>query len=213
MKFCCVRSASTSLGFLFIVFVPALASAQNHIYDAIGRLRWSTQASGASTAFGYDPNGNLLSVTNVSPGQDTDGDGIPDSFELLWTGGANFTGLDGSNDEEGDGLINLLEFALARNPFVSDAGNLTPVSLEPSGADRYLTLRYRRPKQGTALLDYKAEVSLALNSSTWSSDPADVEELSVVDQGGGVELVTVRARAAISAANRMFLRLRVTRIP
>jgi YD repeat-containing protein len=189
------------------------ASADTHIYDAIGRLRGSTQSSGATTAFSYDPNGNLLSVTNISPGQDSDGDGIPDSFELLWTGGTNFTDLDASIDEEQDGLINLLEFALARNPFVSDVNNLTPVSIEPSGGNQYLTIRYLRPKQGPALLDYKVEVSYDLNSGTWSSDPADVEQLGVVDQGGGVELVTMRAKTAIGAADKLFLRVRVTKLP
>lgn len=198
---------------VFLLLGASWASAQTHIYDAIGRLRWSTQASGASTAFSYDPNGNLLSVTNVSPGQDTDGDGLPDSFELLWSGGADFTSLDASIDEESDGLINLLEFALARDPFTPDAANLTPVSIEPNGTDQYLTIRYLRPKQGPALLEYKVEVSFDLAAGSWSSDPADVEELGVADQGGGIELVTVRAKAAVSTANRAFLRLRVTKLP
>ena len=198
---------------LCLLLGSSWTSAQTHIYDAIGRLRWSTQASGASTAFSYDPNGNLLSVTNVSPGQDFDGDGLPDSFELLWTGGANFTSLDAMIDDEGDGLINLLEFALARDPFASDAASPPPVSIDPDGADRYLTIRYLRPKQGPALLDYKVEVSFDLASGSWSSDPADVEQVAVVDQGGGVELVTVRTRAAVGANNRAFLRLRVIKLP
>jgi YD repeat-containing protein len=207
------RARWCSFCFCLFFLVAGDSFAQTHVYDSIGRLRWTTQAGGASISYAYDQNGNLLSVANITPGQDSDGDGLPDSFEILWTGGASTTALDPGADPERDGLINFLEFALARRPDSPDAAALTPVSIELSGPERYVTFRYLRPKQGPALLDYKAEVSFDLASGQWSSDPADVEQVAVLDQGGGVELVTIRARTAISAASQIFLRLRITKLP
>lgn len=207
-------SARLALVILFLgLFWPAWTPAQTHVYDALGRVIWSTQAGGAATVYGYDPNGNLLSIAHIAPGIDVDSDGLPDSFELFYTSGASAIAISPEIDEEKDGLINLLEFALAREPFVCDARALTPVSIVPGAGNQYLTIQYRRPKQGTVLLDYQVEVSTDLAGGVWSSAAADVEQISRADQGGGIELVTVRAKAGVTTANKMFLRLRVTKLP
>ena len=189
--------------------------AQTHVYDAAGRLRWSTQPGGAATAYTYDPAGNVLSVSNVSPGQDTDGDGMPDSFEFQWTGATSITALDGALDPDGDGVVNLLEFAFARDPDRSDVVKhgfaLTAVSVEPHGAgpEHYLHLTFVRPKQGPATLDYYLQVSTTLDAATWSADPAYVEIVEITDLGGGIERVKGRSNLVVEAVPRVFLRVRV----
>jgi YD repeat-containing protein len=198
----------------FSLLLPIKLSAQTHVYDSIGRLRWSTQPNGASTSFSYDAANNLLSVTNVSASADSDADGMPDSFEIQWTGGVSTTALAPGDDPEKDSIINLAEFAFARGVTVGDIQALTPVSIEPpSGANRYLTLRYTRPKNGTLFLNYITETRAELVSGAWSSAAADVEQVSVVDQGGGIELVTVRALATVSSGTKRFLRVRINKLP
>lgn len=189
--------------------LSASAPGQSHSYDAAGRLIWSTQPSGAATAFGYDPAGNILSVAVVTPGRDIDGDGLPDSFEIEWSGST--TGMDAMADFNGSGRVNLLEYALALDPLGQGNANPTPVSIELStdGTDSHLTLRFRRPVYGPQSVEYAVEVSGDLAQDSWSSDPGDVEILQVESLGGGIEEVTVRATLPLSETDRLFLRLRV----
>lgn len=186
------------------------ASAQTRVYDAIGRLVWSTQPSGASTAHSYDANGNLLATSPVAAGTDTNGNGIPDSYEMLYTGSR--TGMDATANPTKDGVCNLMKFALGLNPNLPDGVDLTTLSLVYSNGEGHMTLQYFRPKEGPLLLGYEVEVSTDLVAGSWSSAPEAVQELSAVDQGGGLELVTVQALAPVSSQPRMFMRLRVSKI-
>jgi YD repeat-containing protein len=190
-----------------VLIWPCAVLALGHRYDAAGRLVWSVQPGGQATHHDYDAAGNLVSVTTVLPAQDSDGDGLPDTWEIRHS--ASATGREAQEDSDGDGLIDLQEFAFARLPDRPDGANLTPLSIETTQQGSQLTLRYLRPTQGSAVLDYVAEVSSDLK--TWSSSAADVETLAPVAQGGGTELVTVRAKAALGATTRLFLRVRLVK--
>lgn len=185
--------------------LPGAALGLSHRYDAAGRLTWSVQPGGQATHFTYDAAGNLGTITTILPAQDTDADGLPDTWEVHYSGTA--TGRAAASDTDADGLIDLQEFAFARQPDRADGANLTPVSLEPAAGGTRLTLRYLRPTQGTATLNYIAEVSSDLK--TWSSAAADVETLVPVAQSDGLEQVTVRTKASLGAAPRLFLRIRI----
>jgi len=190
------------------------ARGQTHVYDAAGRLRWSTQPGGASTTYTYDAAGNILSVANVLAGQDTDGDGIPDSFEFQWTGANSTTSMNATLDPDGDGVVNLLEYAFARDPKISDVLKygfaLTGASIETiGGSEHYLHITFVRPKQGPGTVDYFIEVSTTLDSATWSGDPAYVEVVSTTDLGGGIERVKGRSKLVTEVVPRVFLRIRV----
>ena len=52
---------------------------------------------------------------------DSDGDGIPDNWEITY--GLNPMADDGRNDEDLDGVSNLIEFQRSLNPMRSDSGN------------------------------------------------------------------------------------------
>jgi len=101
----------------------------------------------------------------------------------------------------------LQEFAFARLPDRADGANLTPVSLESTAGGTRLRLRYLRPTQGTATLDYVAEVTSDLK--TWELGAADVETLVPVAQRDGLEQVTVCTKTALGAAARLFRHIRL----
>lgn len=195
------------LGLGLLLILPGAASAMSHRYDAAGRLVWSVQPGGQATHFAYDAAGNITGISSIVAAQDSDGDGLPDTWELRYSGSA--TGRTATADPDADGLIDLQEFAFARLPDGPDGGNLTPVAIEITAQGARLTLRYLRPIQGTVTLDYVAEVSADMRN--WSSAAADVEQLGPVAQDGGLEQVTVRAKVAPSATPRLFLRIRIVR--
>lgn len=80
-------------------------------------------------------------------------------------------------DPDGDGMVNLMEYAFGLDPWVFTAG---PSTL-PSVVDGYLQLAYSRPS-GISDLVYVPQVSTDLVS--WQSGDNYVETVSSVDAGG-----------------------------
>jgi len=147
------KSVLTGLLLAAIQPLSQSASIANSIgYDPAGRVVWSVQPSGQMTTFSYDANSNLTAIGSVVSGTDSDFDGIPDFFEIHFSG--TVTALDPTLDEDSDGLNNLGEFAFAFNPTVSDAVNVTPISIvTPSGStDQFFTIVYQRPPGAFHLL-------------------------------------------------------------
>ena len=124
---------------------------------------------------------------------------------------ANFTAGELSNasisgdlaDADGDGLANLMEYALGLAPKVANVNPLLP-RIE---ADR-LTITYMRSKTAT-------DVALSLETSsdlvTWQSSPALFQQVSMIDLGN-VEQITTRLSATVNALFTSYLRLKVTRL-
>ncbi len=125
--------------------------AQDHAYDAAGRLVWSSQPSGASTSITYDPAGNILAIASVSAGTDSDGDGVPDRYEVKFTGSP--TALHGAADPFGRGVTNSVAYAFGAPPFASTGSFIRPldVVVDSISGDTILRLQYRRPKDGPLL--------------------------------------------------------------
>lgn len=105
-------------------------------------------------------------------------------------------------DPDGDGLGNLLEFALGLNPRVADAEGEPLVAL----TDGRLTISYLR-RLGALDLSYAVEVSD--NLQTWQSGAPWVEEVAVTPWSAEFELVTVRDATPVTATHSRFIRLRV----
>lgn len=103
----------------------------------------------------------------------------------------------------GDGIPNVLKYALNLDPQVASRSGLPEVSIAPNG----LTLRYNRAKRATDL-SYIIEVSDDLVS--WENGENEVEVVSTVDEGE-TELITVRDKKPFPESGRRFIRLRVTR--
>ena len=116
--------------------------------------------------------------------------------------------ISGNNaDPDGDGMNNLLEYALVADPANPDV-RLLPELLtvtEPDG-EQYLGLRFRS-RIGADDISYGLQSSVDLSS--WLP-VADFVSVETVDNGDGSETITLRLAESISSDDRRFLRLQVT---
>jgi subtilisin family serine protease len=133
----------------------------------------------------------------------------------LWTA-AQFTEAEQADatisgalaDPNHNGLPNLLEYALSRDP---KAANFSPPlgsSWRTNNGSTYLTVSYTR-LLGAAGVSYTVEVSQDL--LTWNSGSLYTQEVSAVDDGNGItQTVTVQMLLPLSGTPHLFTRLRVT---
>jgi len=103
-------------------------------------------------------------------------------------------------DADGDGLLNLLEYALDLNPVISSQADLPMTGTETDLGTSYFTLIYEKDVTKTDII-YQAESSIAL--SGWS-DLSD----TLVSTAGNIQ--TRKARLPMNGIEK-FLRLKVTR--
>ena len=111
-------------------------------------------------------------------------------------------------DPDGDGLPNLLEYALGAEPLAPDSAARRPsAATTPDGR---LTLTHFQPS-GRDDIAYAVEWAADLAAASWQSGAGVVTETARVATEGG-ELVTVQATTDLASSPRQFLRLRVTRL-
>jgi len=113
-----------------------------------------------------------------------------------------------TGDPDGDGLNNLLEYALASNPLQGSLGD-SPTgstgSLVVNGVSgNYLSLSFKRPS-GVADVQYLVEFSADLSS--WDGEGA--VRHSRVSHGDGTLLETWRVPSDVESQEQRFMRLRV----
>jgi hypothetical protein len=117
------------------------------------------------------------------------------------------TNWDENDDPDGDGIINLFEFAFEMDPLVPSQGGLPAVSYSEFGGVKYLEITFaRRVDYATEGVDYTVETSASLNAEDWVSGNA-VQEVSS-ETVEGITYVTYRRTAAINS-NPGFLRVNV----
>ncbi len=117
--------------------------------------------SGATNATIFRSNGKCT----ITP-QDTDGDGMPDYWEILH-GFDPRDPADAALDADGDGVSNLREFLNGSDP--RDAADpLSITALRANGADFFLTFR------SVAGRKYRVEYKDKLTDSAWLSLGADI---------------------------------------
>jgi len=144
----------------------------------------------------------------TDPTVDTDGDGMPDNWELDHNlDPAN--PADGSSDTDHDGVPAFLEYALAMNPSVPDAGLLPQIGTRTEADNKHLTLNYHRPKNSG--LTYTAQRSVTLAPGSWQSGSTVFQELTPLDLGDGTEAVTVEDLNPMAVSPYAWLRLRVSK--
>lgn len=116
-----------------------------------------------------------------------------------WIAGfSDLSDVAGDADPEGDGLVNLVEYAAGYSPVLPDPAFIS--GIDPAG----IHLDFRLSKSHTDV-DLEAEWSPTLGSeSSWTSDGIS---LRLLDEGADFQLI--RATLTIdSAVSRRFLRLR-----
>ncbi len=110
-------------------------------------------------------------------------------------------------DPVGDGITNLMVYALGLDPWVSNAGNLPATSVQALEVDdetnEYLTLTFDRPDD---IEDVTYLVTGSGDLAGWAEDPVQV---SVTANGDGTVTELWRDGEPIEAADRRFLRLEV----
>lgn len=134
-----------------------------------------------------------------------------DWVALAFPGETNAARLAPDADPEGDGALNLLEFALGMNPAVPDAQPFAPGqpglpigAIQTLAGTNYLTLAVKRPIGRLNLL-YVGQVSGDL--AQWTQATLVGPPL---DNGDGTETVVFRDTVPVPEADRRFIRLRVS---
>ncbi len=111
-----------------------------------------------------------------------------------------------TTDPDGDGLTNLLEYALGRAPNAATPGLAPTVWTDAGTGSQHAALTFKRAKGANVV----AEISDDL--ATWTSDAASIVQVGAAtpDATGLYETVTFRSTATLAAKPRQFLRVRMT---
>ena len=108
----------------------------------------------------------------------------------------------------GDGITNLMKYALNLNPKVNGTAGLPVESMTTVGAQRYLTLTFTKVVAATDIT-YLVEVSGDLQ--TWVSGASNTVTVSTTNSADGkTQTVVVRDLTATSGAVKRFIHLKVT---
>lgn len=105
-------------------------------------------------------------------------------------------------DPDGDGITNVVEYALDLDPVVPDVQGLPAGLIEESQGENYLSLTVSKNVQAT---DVQFSVEVSADLATWQSG---LEHTTVVEETEAI--LKVRDKVALSAADRRFIRLKVT---
>ena len=98
---------------------------------------------------------------------DSDGDGLPDDWEMQYFGNL----LAGPGDDpDGDGQDNFTEFAFGTDPRDPKSFSSVQAQLTSNGQDRFLTLSFRR--RAGSIVDYLVEASPDLK--VWTKDASEL---------------------------------------
>ena len=164
-------------------------------------------ATSSDLSFDLELSGTLRAETSVtivveegSPSTDTDADGLPDSWEQEHFG---VNGTAPTADPDADGIVNLIEYALATDPNLPSQQGLAP-SLATEVNQKYFEITYTRRK-GTSLtftLQTSADLASWQNAETFL-------ETAVNDNQNGTETIKYRLDQAVDNESGSFIRLQI----
>lgn len=142
---------------------------------------------------------HFVATTQIAPGVDTNGNGIPDAWELEHAG--NLTTFTIDSDSDGDGIPDIVEYAADTDPFdANDTGlHLTDfvIVVDPDNALVTLTWTSRLSRR------YHIETTDDLASGVWT-------ESALAEIAPDSDNTTTRTVADSTGAQR-FYRVRVVR--
>jgi hypothetical protein len=142
--------------------------------------------------------------------EDADADGLHDRWETIYFGDILLV-TDAATDWDGDGFNNFAEFAFGMNPKVADQSPLRAMWLVKSGSQNWCYIRYSRHILAVRMAKYSYEASESLDE--WQNVTPDVEEVEpLTNEGGSVEVVTVRHLLNSPMPRREFFRVRAERL-
>ena len=134
---------------------------------------------------------------------DSDGDGLPDDWELRYFGDLS---PKPNEDTDGDGIDNFTEFAFGTNPTDPNSYTSFKPSMVSRGQQSFLSTTFRR--RAGAVLDYFIETSPDLVS--WSRSTTEIVESlpKIRFDGTGTSEVTGSLKHANDIQPNGFLRVR-----
>jgi surface-anchored protein len=107
-------------------------------------------------------------------------------------------------DPDGDGVVNLVEYALGMDPKIHDSDGLPKVTIISDESQSYGAVSYNRNK-AAAGISYEVLAASSIDSGDWQVLTGNQ---TVVDLGA-IELVTVRDPTPLSGDTHRFYKLRV----
>ena len=110
-------------------------------------------------------------------------------------------------DPDGDGLPNLVEYALDRNPLIPDSAAASVASVETNGEGDSLTLAYSR---STAAIDVEFGAAISGDLATWSSGTNVVTGPIPVSTNANMVTEKFRANTPVASAPCQFMQFNVT---
>ena len=112
-------------------------------------------------------------------------------------------------DYDGDGIANLVEYALGSSPTRPDTAKLPTVKVETVDGGVYPTLTFIYPTPTPTDVAYTVEASTSLNPAAWQA--TTVVTGYPMSNGDGTATMKARTSWLASAYAQSFLRLKVTR--
>lgn len=114
-----------------------------------------------------------------------------------------------SADPDGDGLNNLLEYALNLDPLTAGSSPVVATRVT-EGANEYLALSFRR-RLKEADIDYAPQISDSLDSwNEESGTPYLIEFGTAINNNDGTETVQYRSSVPFGTSEKEFIRLKVS---
>jgi hypothetical protein len=171
--------------------------------DTNGIITWTP-------TLGQSPSTNVITTvvtTTVSTIYGTSTLSATNSFVVIVSG--PYDGLNLLVDSDGDGLTNLVEYAVGSDPVnPTDANARIIIYLTQDSGNHYLAMKYSRRNDAAALgLHYLPEVSA--DKVAWHSDTNAVLGLSVTALDSQNDWVTVRDTTPVTPAEARFIHLHV----
>jgi len=177
-----------------VTFAEATLPATSATFSASGRYLLRLSAANA-----HGESSRTLEV-NVAPNP-----GIFSDWQAIhWPGGNDPELVGDAADPDGDGLANLLEFALGLSPLAPDPA---PTAIEAPAGGALVFLYTRDP--GASGISCWVEWSDDLAAGSWVHDPALIRE-SIVDPAARPQQVRATIESPPGTRSR-FVRLRVQR--
>ena len=131
-----------------------------------------------------------------------------DSWQAAKLSGQITSNQSASASPSGDGIPNLIKYALQLDPLANATAGLPTTNTATQNGNHYQTLTYKR-LQNVSDITYQVEVSNDLLH--WDSGTTYTTETSVVPNSDGTETVTAQDKISIGTVPTRFIRLKIVK--